>query len=55
MCESFVGELGESAIYKVFRNAPTMKRPLEEYLCNGRAETIRGSCTPRSRKSRDDL
>jgi len=56
MCESYIGEVGEPAIYQVFRKAPTKKKPLEDFLCHGEANSVRGSCTPQKRsKVKDDL
>jgi hypothetical protein len=56
LCESFVGEIGESSIYAVFRGDPKKRRAVEDYLCRGKANTITGSCQPQeARKVRVDL
>ena len=57
MCDVIVGEVGETTLYKVFHHSPTKKQALEDYLCRGQSNSLRGSCTPQKQKrsSKNDL
>ncbi len=43
MCDSYMGELGELSIYKVFQKNPKSRKRFEDFLCRGPG--IRSECT----------
>ena len=53
MCEQYLGDLGETEIYKQFKSAPNNRQKFEDYLCRG--EGIRGDCLAADRVGKDEL
>ncbi|ELU07451.1 hypothetical protein CAPTEDRAFT_226465 [Capitella teleta] len=50
-CEQFLGDIGEMAIYNVYKQNPKAKRRLEDFLCRSK-ETSRSACR---KKAKDEL
>jgi hypothetical protein len=40
-----MGRVGEEKIYAVYKKDPKDKKRLEDFLCRGPANTVRGECT----------
>ena len=49
MCDQYMGELGETTIYDVYKESPKDEKALLNYLCYGTG--VQGECT----RSRDEL